>query len=270
MDGDLERTVEQAKNGDKAALEAVVRAIEDKVYGLAMRMLADPADAQDASQEILIRVVTNLASFRGESAFTTWVYRVASNHLLTTKKRKLESTELSFEALGRMIDGGLAEANEPSTDPVLSEEVRIACTEGMLLSLDREHRLAYVLGEILELDGDQAAAILEIAPPAFRKRLSRARERIVEFMKGRCGVYDANNRCRCAIQVPYAMRTGMLDPCAIRFATHARRMADERAEERRELLGLLDAAAIFKSHPDYAAPEALSEGLRRALKAGES
>jgi RNA polymerase sigma factor (sigma-70 family) len=266
MIGELERTVERAKGGDKSALESLLHAIQDKVYGLSLRMLADPADAEDASQEILIRIVTNLASFRGESAFLTWVYRVASNHLLTTRKRKMESRELSFEKLETMIDAGIREVSDPSTDPVLVEEMRIACTEGMLLSLDREHRLAYVLGEILELDGDRAASILEVTPAAFRKRLSRARERILEFMKARCGVYDEKNPCRCAIQVPYATRTGMLDPGAIRFATHAQRPRDQHAPDRRELLGLLDAAAIYKSHPDYFAPEALGEGLKKLLK----
>ena len=65
----LEVLVERAKAGDGAALEAVVRAIQDRVYNLAIRMLWHPADAEDATQEILIRVITNLGSFRGESAF---------------------------------------------------------------------------------------------------------------------------------------------------------------------------------------------------------
>lgn len=76
--------------GDHSALEAVVLAIQDDVYGLAIRMFWHPADAEDATQEILVRIVTSLDRFRGERAFTTWLYWVAVNYLLTTRERQAE------------------------------------------------------------------------------------------------------------------------------------------------------------------------------------
>src|SRR5437868_13590781 len=78
----LEHLVVLARNGDADALERLVRAVHDRIYRLALRMTARPTDAEDATQEILIRVVTRLASYRGEAAFTTWVHRIAVNHLL--------------------------------------------------------------------------------------------------------------------------------------------------------------------------------------------
>jgi RNA polymerase sigma factor (sigma-70 family) len=254
-----------AKSGDRGALEALVRAIQDRVYGLCVRMLGDPADAKDATQEVLVKVITQLGAFRGESAFTTWVHRVAANHLLTVRKRRAESMEMTFEKLGAMIDEGLEQADPaaPPPDAVLAEEVRITCTEGMLLSLDREHRLAYVLGEILELTSEEAAAVLEISAEAFRKRLSRARATLQKFMKSRCGVFDARNQCRCSLQVPYTRRTGMLDPNALRFATHPAR---GQPHHLRELVGLLDVAAIYRSHPDYAAPDDFVDAIKGWLK----
>src|SRR5262249_22269550 len=96
MDNDLklEKLIAGAQQGDAAALEALVRAIQDQIYRLAMRMVGDPADAEDATQEILVKVITHLGSFRGESTFGTWMYRVAANHLLTL--RKLRSEERTF------------------------------------------------------------------------------------------------------------------------------------------------------------------------------
>ena len=88
MGSAIESLVERAKEGDQNALEELVRHIQDPVYGLALRMLSHPADAEDATQEILVKVVTHLVSFRQESAFTTWVYRIASNHLITNNKRR--------------------------------------------------------------------------------------------------------------------------------------------------------------------------------------
>jgi len=86
MEAPMEALVEQAKNGDPDALEALVRQIQDRIYGLAMRMLWHPQDAEDATQEILVKIVTHLGSFRNESAFATWCYRIAANHLLSLRK----------------------------------------------------------------------------------------------------------------------------------------------------------------------------------------
>src|SRR5262252_3192208 len=153
MDSDLkpETLIAGAQRGDAAALEALVHAIQERIYRLATRMVGDPADAQDATQEILVKIITHLGSFRGESTFNTWMYRVASNHLLTL--RKLRSEERTFEAVAAQLEAGLAaSAGQPeATDPILIDECKLFCTQGMLLCLDRDQRLAFVLGEILEL-----------------------------------------------------------------------------------------------------------------------
>jgi RNA polymerase sigma factor (sigma-70 family) len=104
----IETLVEQAKEGNREALEQVIETIQDRVYGLAIRMLSNPSDAEDATQEILIKVVTHLAEFRGESAFTSWVYRIACNHLLTTRKDGAEVGKLP-EPLSA-VDDALAAA----------------------------------------------------------------------------------------------------------------------------------------------------------------
>ena len=69
--------IDRAIAGDASALEALLAEITDPVFGLALRMLGHVADAQDATQEILLRVMTRLASFEGRSAFSTWVYRLS-------------------------------------------------------------------------------------------------------------------------------------------------------------------------------------------------
>ncbi len=264
---DTRELVERANAGDRAALETLVASIQDQVYALCLRMLSNPSDAEDAAQEILIKVVTHLSTFRWQSAFSTWVHRIAANHLVDARIERNRRAAMSFEALGGMIDAGIAAATPtPSAvDAVLVEEVRITCTQAMLLCLDVDHRLAYILGEILELPGEEGAAILEIDPAAYRKRLSRAREAVLAFMQKRCGVLDSNNPCRCSLQVPYTIRVGMLDPNRLRFATHP----TTKPHELRELLGLLDAAAVQRANPAYAAPDRLSDALRGVLRGGK-
>jgi RNA polymerase sigma factor (sigma-70 family) len=138
-------------------------------------MLWHPEDAQDATQEILIRIVTHLGTFRGESGFITWAYRVAANYLLTARKGRIEAQGYTFARFGEELEEGLSDelpSGEQRTEQsLLLEEVKIGCTLGMLSCLDRPHRLAYILGEILEMDGEEAAGILEIEPATFRKRL---------------------------------------------------------------------------------------------------
>lgn len=183
----LEQLVEEAKAGSRQALEQVLEGIQENVYGLSLRMLWHPEDAQDASQEILIRVMTHLGGFRGDSVFRTWVYRVAANYLLDVRKSRLEAREYSFEKFSHELDENLASAEMPADDAVLLEEIKIGCTLGMLLCLDRPHRLAYILGDILELGHVEAAAALSISAAAYRKRLSRARAELVAFLRAKCG-----------------------------------------------------------------------------------
>ncbi|MGH2614442.1 MAG: RNA polymerase sigma factor [Thermomicrobiales bacterium] len=267
---ELETLVARAREGDRAGLEAVVESVRDRVYNLAMRMLWHPADADDATQEILIRIVTHLGSFRGESAFSTWVYRVAANSLLTTRKRRAEREELTFERFAEQLDQGLAPASpDPAIDVehrLLVEEVKLGCTQGMLLCLDRDHRLAYILGHVFGLTSQEAAEIVGVTPAAFRKRLSRARERLHGFMERKCGLVDQANPCRCARRLDHAARIGRVDPQHLLFATHPHHGPDPvTAEAVREMVRLHSVADVLRGHPDYAAPGAAADIIRDFL-----
>jgi RNA polymerase sigma factor (sigma-70 family) len=229
--------------------------VQDDVYRLAMRMLWHPADAEDATQEILVRLVTRLDGFRGEAAFGTWAYRVAVNHLLTTRRHRAERAAVSFEAFGEDLATGLdrAYAAPGVDDALLEEEVKIGCTQAMLVCLDRGHRAAYIIGEVFDLPSTEAAWILGLTPAAYRKRLSRARDRVRAFMEGHCGLVRAENPCRCRRRIGTAIATGRVDPEHLLFA---RAGAVRRGIA--EMEGLHASAAVLRSHPETRAPEALA------------
>ncbi len=271
-DESLEFEVARAQAGDRNALESVVVAVQKDIYGVALRFLWHPQDAEDATQEILIRVTAGLSRFRGESRFRTWVYRIACNTLLTLRKRRMEEQALTFEQFGEDLARGLSDYS-PENDPnesLLLEEVKIGCMLALLLCLDRNHRLAYILGEILELDHHEAAAVLEIAPDAFRKRLSRARARITAFMASRCGLVNRSNACRCRRRVDVAVTLGRVDPAYLLFAS-----SDEQAKQFpqvlaqiRELEEVRRSAALYRSHPQPGSSEALVSWLRSVVVPG--
>ena len=273
----IEDLVSKAKQGDKQALDGLIRAIQDRVYGLAIRMLCHPADAEDATQEILVKIVTHLSDFRQESAFTTWVYRIASNHLLDTHKRRVERREITFEeceAEASVNDGMAAASANPALEAdqaLLAQEVMMTCIHVLLLCLDREARLVYILGELFDVSAEQGAYITDTTPVAFRKRLSRARFLLRSFMASNCGLVDSSNPCQCARQVAYAVDTRRIDAARLPFSRHPRRdharsVTQEQLEEISELQRV---AALFRSLPEYAAPVKFADGLRELIESGK-
>src|SRR5439155_13207298 len=113
MEESLEDLVRRAREGDRDALEGLVSDIQGRIYGLALRMLWHPEDARDAAQDILIRIVTRLSTFRGASSFSTWAYRVAANYLLTARKSRLEERNYTFQRFGDELDEGLSDDAAP-------------------------------------------------------------------------------------------------------------------------------------------------------------
>src|SRR5438309_11846910 len=151
VDADL---VEQARNGDRAALEKLVLRHQAWIYNIAVRMVFRPQDAEEVTQEVLIKVITKLGTFKGESKFRTWLYRIAANHVLNMKRRSAETQTTTFADYGAAIDRtpdlDLPDPKSVPVDvPLLVEEAKIGCTTGMLLCLDRKQRLIFTLGEIL-------------------------------------------------------------------------------------------------------------------------
>jgi RNA polymerase sigma factor (sigma-70 family) len=252
----LADAVQRAKAGDRAALEQVVAALQDEVFRLALRMTAHPEDAEDASQEILVKVVTRLDGFRGESSVRTWAYRIAVRHLLDRRKSRVEALALDFERFGADLLDGLSA--EPDPDPVIAGEVKIGCTLAMLTSLDRAHRITYVLGEVFDLADADAAAICEISEDAHRQRLSRARRVLEAFTFAYCGLVTKGAPCTCSKRVARAEELGRVQrgQRGVGSAAHAAIA---------EMEALYTTAGLLRSHPRYHAPDRLRAALRAIL-----
>ncbi len=225
----LEDLARAAIAGDWNALDQLVRELQDDVYALSLRMLCNREDAEDATQEILIRIVTHLPQFKFSSKLKTWSYRVAVNYILDVKKSAVERRHLSFELLAEHLTTGLnLQAPSESEQSLLVEEVKIGCTFGMLQCLDRPHRSAYILGEIIELPGPEAAEVLGISPELLRKRLQHARVAILSFTKKYCGLASDSAQCKCNRQVPNAIRLGKMNGVTCNFVEGTVRRSGER------------------------------------------
>ena len=217
---ELSELIVQATAGDKAALETVLAGVQDLVFNLSLRMLGTFHDAEDASQDILLKVMTHLSSFKGESAFTTWVFRIAVNHLKDYKKHMFARLPLSFEFYGDDIRSGkvqdVPDLTQNVEKAILAEELKLSCTNVMLQCLDSESRCIFILGTMFRLDSRIAGEILGVTPETYRQRLSRVRKKMADFLSEYCGEYGKGT-CHCASRVNYAIQNHRISPDRLDF-----------------------------------------------------
>jgi RNA polymerase sigma factor (sigma-70 family) len=254
---ELARLVTHAQAGDADALDGIVRALQHDVYRLALRMTACVEDAEDATQEVLIKVITRLESFRGDASVRTWAYRIAVRHVLDRKKSRVEALRLTFDGFGADLLEGLAATPEP--DPVMVTEVKRGCTLAMLTCLDREHRLAFVLSDVFDLPHAEAAGLCEVGEDVYRQRVSRARRVLEAFTRSYCGLVAETAPCHCSRRVARAEALGRLHRDTPALASHP---AAEVTEAIQQMEGLHDAARLLRQHPPYLAPARLLERVR--------
>lgn len=262
-----------ARDGDRDALEQLCRRMQDPMYRLALRFTGHPTDAEDAAQEVMVRLVTGLSSFEGRSRFTTWAYTVATRQLSRTRRRATERSVAGPEPFGGFLDQHAADPEWEPASVVESQEleadVRLSCTYGMLLCLSREQRIAYLLGDLLRFSDTEAAEICGIARPAFRQRLARARATMRDLMGRRCGLVRAENPCRCRRLVRASVDHDLLDPDDPRWARHAGvtlPIATDTLERAAAELDLAVATAeVYGTDPRFTAPAAVWDGLSEAL-----
>jgi RNA polymerase sigma factor (sigma-70 family) len=249
--------VASIQNGDRDALERLVLRHQAWIYNIAVRMVFLPQDAEEVTQEVLVKVITRLGTFRGESKFRTWLYRIVANHVLNMRRRDAEQVAPHFEAYGAAItstpDLDLPDPKSvPVEVPLLVEEAKLSCTMGMLLCLDRKQRLVFTIGEILSASDTIGGEVLEMTPDNFRQSLSRARRDLYRFMNGQCGLVNEANPCRCPKKTRGFIQAGHVDPHHIRFVPeHMERIRDVAPATIREIDdGLANrSAAVFREHP---------------------
>lgn len=256
--------IEAARQGNRAALDEIVRAAERPVYNIALRMLANRADAEDATQEILIKIVTNIGGLRDVNAAGAWAMQIACRDLVNRRKRgRVEAMRLTFEGFASDLDHGRRDLQDGALSDAETtlalEEVKVGCTLAMLTCLNRASRMTYILGEIFELTDQEAAHALNITPAAFRQRLTRARKAVTTFITKTCGVASEKNACRCSKRIAPALEQNRIAKGQSQFDLEQlpRRTPDQISALVRSLEEGRAAAALMRSNPDF--PTQMSE-----------
>ena len=258
--------IEKATAGEKESLETVILSVQDFVFNLSLRMLGSFPDAEDAAQDILLKVITHLSSFKGESAFSTWVFRIAVNHLKNYQKHMFAKFPLSFEFYGDDIKNGnkddIPDLTQNVEASILAEELKLSCTNVMLQCLDTESRCIFILGTMFRVDSRIAGDILGITPEAYRKRLSRIRSRIADFLTEYCGEYG-NGTCHCADRINYALQNHRINPAQLSFTTAV--PMETMAEVKEAMEDIDDLSQTFSFCKAYQSPERLKAFIQNFL-----
>lgn len=257
-----EMLVEKSRAGDMDALDVLVRRHQSWIFNLALRMVWRRDVAEDATQEICIKAVTKLSTFAGQSAFRTWLYRIAVNHLLNVRKSEMEEKRMTFSDMGASLDGVPDEELPdkrmlPVDTAVLVEEAKLGCITAMLMCLDRKQRLAFILGEVFGEKSESGGAAMAISAENFRQLLSRARHDLYQFMNGKCGLVNKANPCRCSRKAKGFMRNGWLDGANLQFSRDRVAAVKAVAPDRLQELEVMDRkhGGLYRMQPFLAGPD---------------
>jgi RNA polymerase sigma factor (sigma-70 family) len=218
-----EKLAEYSAAGNRQALEHLVNRYRDYFYNIALRMYFYPEDAKDLTQEALIKLITNISGFQDRSLFKTWAYKICINHIINFKKSKAEKLHASsfseyWKEINSTEDFDFPDTSGTGTDTqTILDEIKTSCMSGMLLCLNRERRMVYILGGIFGLNDSMCADILDITKDNFRQKLSRARKSIKNFMAEKCGLIKPGNPCNCGHKAKFLIERGYIKPGNLRF-----------------------------------------------------
>ncbi len=177
-----QRLVDAARKGDETAFEALVRLYEKRVFALAVRMCGSQEDAAEAAQEAFLAAWQGLRFFRGESSFSTWLYRLTSNACVDLLRREGRHRA----AAGPSLDDGELNCDVPDTAPSPQDEAERrelrAQIEAGLRALSPEHRQVLVLREMHQLSYDEIADTLDLDVGTVKSRISRGRKQLRNFL----------------------------------------------------------------------------------------
>lgn len=254
-----EELINKALNGERKSLEQLIDSVKGSIFNMALRFLYSREDAEDATQEILIKVVTNLSRFKSKSKFKTWTYRIATNYLINLKKTKVEQTIISFDYYANDLKtfSQPKDYNLPDKN-LLEKEMKSSCTLAMLQCLNREHRIAFILGSILKIKSNIGAEITNTSPSNFRKRLEKSRKLLGNFMNSNCGVYNPKNNCRCNARVNTAIKCGRVNKDNLQFV-------NQMEPYNREMEELHSLSRIYQNHGSFESKSSFNTQLNQLI-----
>lgn len=172
--------------GDAAAFEALISSYQKKVYNVAYRMLGNTDDASEIAQEVFIKIFRSIRQFKGEAAFSTWVYKIAVNMCLDELRRRKKSKVVYIDEAVRLEDGDVEKqipGELPGPEEMAEKNELRKIVEKAIGLLDEKHRCVIVLRDIQGMSYEEIARILGCPPGTVKSRINRARAALKDILK---------------------------------------------------------------------------------------
>lgn len=218
------------------------------VFNLSRHMLFDEQEAEEATQSIFEKAMLNFSSFQKKSKLSTWLYKVAYNYLIDILRNK-KNLEISFQAFEEDVRDFRSYENEfglsAIEEKLYAQEIKVGCTLALLQCLTPENRFIYTIGTIFQFSHREAASICQMDYDNFRKRLSRAKEKIRSFMNKNCGLINPKAQCHCKKRILIATERGRINPEKILYQTDNKLILDT-IDQMNEID---DIARIYQNNP---------------------
>ncbi len=265
---------EASLNGSSKALGDLVEMHRDFIYNVVLKMVLNPEIAKDITQDVIIKIITNIAGFKGNSTLRTWIYRIAFNHVLSVKRQPSEQNVNNFEDHGASWDAlpdNILQVENQAEANLIVEEAKLGCTTAMLLCLDRQQRLIFILGDIFAINSTLGAEVLEITPDNYRQQLARARKQLYNFMDKKCGLINKSNPCRCHKKAQTFINNGWVNPDKMIFnAEHKKRINEFTREALPFIDDMLEAqyAEIYADSP-FLEPTDMKKRIKNIIQSDE-
>ena len=245
---------------DKTILPELLQSISKKIYNLSLRYLNDFDEANDATQDILIKIYNNYNKLREKEKFVSWSLTIATNHLINLKRVNKRFQHLSFDIMEQDCNIQFATNAEPSIfnseNDVLLAELKISCTQAMLMCLSKDERMIYILSSMFEQNSSQGAQIMNISREAYRKKLSRTKNKLRNFLENNCGLINKTATCKCRNRINYALETHRISRERLSFASPEHIGV---SFEIKDFINTMDNlehySDVFKTNPDMELPD---------------
>jgi RNA polymerase sigma-70 factor (ECF subfamily) len=183
--------VEKSAAGDINAFETLIQSHQKKVYNIALRMTKNPEDAQELSQDALVRAFTAIKKFRGDSSFATWLYRITMNVCTDFLRKRNKAVVFSIEQPGYENEQAIQIAdNDPGPDEVSEKNQLKKLVRDAMDQLPPEHRQVLILRDLLDMTYRDIANTLNVNEGTIKSRINRARESLRKVIVSRSELFQ--------------------------------------------------------------------------------
>lgn len=180
--------LDRAKAGEIAAFEQLIEAYQRKIFNIALRMVGNYDDAGDLAQEVLIRIYKSIRSFKEQSSFSTWVYRITTNVCLDEIRKRKNRKVISLDEEIQVEDGEMkrqVESNEPSPEDTAEKSELQKLVGDAINDLPEDHRSVIILRDIQGFSYEEIAQMLQCPEGTIKSRINRARQALKNILQNK-------------------------------------------------------------------------------------